>query len=65
MLINRFRIDYQKMANKFIAFGEIMLRLATPDYLRFSQTTQYSATFGGSEANVAFRLPTTVFRLNL
>jgi 2-dehydro-3-deoxygluconokinase len=44
------------MANKFIAFGEIMLRLATPGYLRFSQTTQYSATFGGSEANVAISL---------
>jgi 2-dehydro-3-deoxygluconokinase len=39
-----------------ITFGEIMLRLATPDYLRFSQTNQLTATFGGGEANVAVSL---------
>ena len=33
-----------------------MLRLATPDYLRFSQSSQFSATFGGGEANVAVSL---------
>ena len=33
-----------------------MLRLATPDYLRFSQAKEYSATFGGGEANVAVSL---------
>ena len=33
-----------------------MLRLATPDYLRFSQATTLSATFGGGEANVAVSL---------
>jgi len=32
------------------------LRLATPGYLRFSQTSQYTATFGGGEANVAVSL---------
>ena len=42
--------------NKVITFGEIMLRLATPDYLRFSQSTMLSATFGGGEANVAVSL---------
>ncbi len=41
---------------KVITFGEIMLRLSTPGYLRFSQTTQYDATFGGGEANVAVSL---------
>ncbi len=41
---------------KVITFGEIMLRLATPEYLRFGQTTQYNATFGGGEANVAVSL---------
>lgn len=41
---------------KVVTFGEIMLRLATPDFLRFSQTNQYSATFGGGEANVAVSL---------
>lgn len=33
-----------------------MLRLATPDYLRFNQSNQLTATFGGGEANVAVSL---------
>lgn len=33
-----------------------MLRLATPDYLRFCQANQFNATFGGGEANVAASL---------
>jgi 2-dehydro-3-deoxygluconokinase len=41
---------------KVITFGEIMLRLATPDFLRFDQTDHYSASFGGGEANVAVSL---------
>ena len=41
---------------KVITFGEIMLRLATPGYLRFSQVRQFEATFGGGEANVAVSL---------
>lgn len=41
---------------KVVTFGEIMLRLATPGYLRFSQTSNLSATFGGGEANVAVSL---------
>lgn len=44
------------MKDKIVTFGEIMLRLATPDYLRFNQATAYSATFGGGEANVAVSL---------
>ncbi|MCC8170738.1 MAG: sugar kinase [Parabacteroides sp.] len=44
------------MKNKIVTFGEIMLRLATPDYLRFSQANQFTATFGGGEANVAVSL---------
>ena len=35
---------------KVITFGEIMLRLSTPGYLRFSQAKQFEATFGGGEA---------------
>lgn len=42
--------------SKVVTFGEIMLRLATPDYLRFSQCNQLSATYGGGEANVAVSL---------
>ena len=41
---------------KIITFGEIMLRLATPGYLRFSQADTLNATFGGGEANVAVSL---------
>ncbi len=41
---------------KIITFGEIMLRLSTPGYLRFGQAKQYDATFGGGEANVAVSL---------
>lgn len=44
------------MNNKVITFGEILLRLATPGYLRFTQTGEYTATFGGGEANVAVSL---------
>jgi 2-dehydro-3-deoxygluconokinase len=41
---------------KIVTFGEIMLRLATPDYQRFIQSNQLNATFGGGEANVAVSL---------
>ncbi|NOU61316.1 sugar kinase [Marinifilum caeruleilacunae] len=41
---------------KVITFGEIMLRLATPGYARFSQIDNFNATYGGGEANVAVSL---------
>ncbi len=41
------------MKNKVVTFGEIMLRLATPDFLRIAQATEFDVTFGGGEANVA------------
>jgi len=41
---------------KVITFGEIMLRLASPNYLRFHQTDYFEATYGGGEANVAVSL---------
>ena len=41
---------------KVVTFGEIMLRLAAPGHLRFGQTRDFSATFGGAEANVAVSL---------
>ena len=44
------------MSKKVVTFGEIMLRLATPGYERFSQANQFTATFGGGEANVAVSL---------
>ena len=39
-----------------VTFGEIMLRLAPPDFERFLQTPRFVATFGGGEANVAVAL---------
>jgi 2-dehydro-3-deoxygluconokinase len=44
------------MKNKIVTFGEIMLRLATGGYERFSQAKQFMASFGGGEANVAVSL---------
>ncbi|MDP3451436.1 MAG: sugar kinase [Bacteroidales bacterium] len=44
------------MDKKIITFGEVMLRLATPGFQRFSQAREYSASFGGGEANVAVSL---------
>lgn len=41
---------------KVVTFGEIMLRLATPGFMRFDQVDSFSATFGGGEANVAVSL---------
>lgn len=38
---------------KVVTFGEIMLRLSTQNQRRFSQSTQFDVSFGGSEANVA------------
>jgi 2-dehydro-3-deoxygluconokinase len=41
---------------KVVTFGEVMLRLAAPQNLRFSQISNFEATFGGGEANVAVSL---------
>ncbi len=41
---------------KIVTFGEIMLRLAPPEFLRIQQTEIFEATFGGGEANVAVSL---------
>lgn len=44
------------MEKRIICFGEIMLRLAAPDYLRFGQSNEFIATYCGGEANVAVSL---------
>ena len=41
---------------KVVTFGEVMLRLSTPGFLRFGQAGSLDATFGGGEANVAVSL---------
>ena len=42
--------------NKVVTFGEIMLRLSPPGYLRFSQTNSFDIVYGGGESNVAVSL---------
>ena len=41
---------------KNVTFGEIMLRLRSPEHYRLFQTPELEATFGGGEANVAVSL---------
>ena len=44
------------MADLVVCFGETMLRLAPPGFERFLQSPQFTASFGGGEANVAVAL---------
>ena len=41
---------------KILTFGEIMLRLKTPEHLRIIQSQNFEASYGGAEANVAVSL---------
>lgn len=41
---------------KVITFGEIMMRLSTPGFARFTQAEQFNVLYAGSEANVAASL---------
>jgi len=41
---------------KIVTFGEIMLRLNPPGFLRFDQAASFDASFGGGEAIVAVSL---------
>jgi 2-dehydro-3-deoxygluconokinase len=47
---------FKKMEKRVITFGEIMLRLSTPSFSRFTQAEQFNALYAGSEANVASSL---------
>jgi 2-dehydro-3-deoxygluconokinase len=42
--------------SKVVTFGEVMLRLAPPGYLRLLQATTLEMTYGGAEVNVAVSL---------
>ena len=44
------------MKKKVITFGEIMLRLSSPNFKRFVQSDSFDVSFGGAEANVAVSL---------
>lgn len=41
---------------KVVTFGEVMLRLKSPEFERLMQSPHLEATFGGAEANVAVSL---------
>ncbi|MAL18741.1 MAG: 2-dehydro-3-deoxygluconokinase [Balneola sp.] len=41
---------------KVVTFGEIMLRLSPPGFLRFSQANSFEVIYGGGESNVAVSL---------
>lgn len=43
-------------APRVVTFGEVMLRLASPDGVRLASSRTLEATFGGGEANVAISL---------
>ncbi len=44
------------MVKKVVTFGEIMMRLAPPGFLRFGQARSFDVIYGGGEANVAVSL---------
>jgi len=41
---------------KVVTFGEVMMRLIPPGFLRFSQTISFDVFYAGAEANVAIAL---------
>ena len=41
---------------KVVTFGEIMVRLSAPDYLKLVQTNMFDVSYAGAEANVAVSL---------
>ncbi len=46
----------EEASQKFITFGEIMLRLTPPNYEKIRVATNFEASYGGSEANIALAL---------
>ncbi|MGQ9681674.1 MAG: PfkB family carbohydrate kinase [Anaerolineae bacterium] len=44
------------MSQRVVTFGEIMMRLSPPGYLRFTQARSFDCIYGGGEANVAVSL---------
>lgn len=44
------------MKKKFIGFGEILVRLAPPGYLRFPQADSFTVNYTGAEGNMAIAL---------
>jgi 2-dehydro-3-deoxygluconokinase len=44
------------MVDRVVTFGEIMMRLSPPGFLRFGQARSFDVVYGGGEANVAISL---------
>ncbi len=44
------------MSKKIVTFGEVMMRLSPPGFLRFGQARSFDVIYGGGEANVAVSL---------
>ncbi len=44
------------MLKKVVTFGEIMMRLSPPGFLRFGQARSFDVIYGGGESNVAVSL---------
>ncbi len=49
-------LQSNKSPQKFITFGEIMLRLTPPNYEKIRTASNFEASYGGSEANIALAL---------
>jgi 2-dehydro-3-deoxygluconokinase len=45
-----------KTDKKVLTFGEVMMRLTPPDFLRFTQTRSFNVIYAGAEVNVAIAL---------
>ncbi len=44
------------MSNRVVTFGEVMMRLSTPGFLRVNQARSFDVTYAGAECNVAVSL---------
>lgn len=44
------------MTKKIVTFGEVMVRLGAPDFLKIIQTDKFDVSYAGAEANVAVSL---------
>lgn len=52
-----FKINNEEiLMEEVVTFGEIMLRLGPPDFLRIAQARSFDAIYAGAEANVAITL---------
>jgi len=53
-----------ELDKKVVTFGEVMMRLMPPSFLRFVQTRSFDVIYAGAEANVAIALANLNFPVN-